>query len=94
MPRIFSNGIIVNCDDYIKRKKELAKRNFTIMRGVEACIPPRTLLQGATSYICFDELVNKDITMTRKLYPYGLVRQNSYKKDEVVYYTRDCDCPT
>ena len=92
MRRVFSNNNIVTYDDHIRKKKELAKRNFTILKGVNACIPPKTMLHAPESYICYEKYMGTNINETNTLYPYGLVKQHAYKKDEMLYYTQDCDC--
>jgi hypothetical protein len=91
--RIFSDNKIVSYDDHNKKIKAYAKSKFTMMKGIPACVPPKTIIQGTTSYICYNNadtryLKNSSLTM----YPYGIVFKNTYKQDEYLYGFENCDC--
>ena len=93
--RIFSdNNPIVSYDDQNKKIKAYAKTKFVMMKGIPACVPPKTIIQGTTSYICYSNnpnatyLKNNSFTM----YPYGIVFKETYKQDEYLYGFENCDC--
>lgn len=92
MRRIFSNNNVVTYDDHIRKKKKMAICNYTIMKKENEYIPPKTLLHATTSYIYYEKYMSTNINETNTLYPYGLVKENEYKKDEMLYYTQHCHC--
>ena len=91
--RIFSDNNIVSYDDHNKKIKSYAKTKFVMMKGIPACVPPKTIIQGTTSYTCYSNpnatyLKNNALSM----YPYGLVFKETYKQDEYLYGFENCDC--
>jgi hypothetical protein len=91
--RIFSDNPIVSYDDQNKKIKAYAKTKFVMMKGIPACVPPKTIIQGTTSYICYSNPNSSYLKNNSPiLYPYGIVFKETYKQDEYLYGFENCDC--